>query len=164
VKVHLIAACGVGMSALAALLKEAGHTVTGSDEGVYPPASTLLERLGVDVREGFDAARLDGADVVVCGNAVRRTNVEVTAARERGLRTVSFCRRRRAFLVTRKPLVVAGTHGKDDASSSMPPVRQTGKDPAIHRRRAARPRLERDARHRRGLASSKAATVRLRLL
>ena len=41
-KVHLIAACGVGMSALAALLTEAGHAVTGSDEGVYPPALSLI--------------------------------------------------------------------------------------------------------------------------
>ena len=40
-KVHLIAACGVGMSALAGLLREAGHTVTGSDEQAYPPASTI---------------------------------------------------------------------------------------------------------------------------
>jgi UDP-N-acetylmuramate: L-alanyl-gamma-D-glutamyl-meso-diaminopimelate ligase len=131
VKVHLIAACGVGMSALAALLKEAGHTVTGSDEGVYPPASTLLERLGVDVREGFDPARLDGADVVVCGNAVRRTNVEATVARERNLRTMSFPQAlEELFLVTRKPLVVAGTHGKTTSSSMLAWVlRQAGKGP-----------------------------------
>ena len=71
-KVHLIAACGVGMSALAALLKEAGHAVTGSDEQVYPPASTVLANLGIAVQSGWDPARLDGVDLVVCGNAVRR--------------------------------------------------------------------------------------------
>jgi UDP-N-acetylmuramate: L-alanyl-gamma-D-glutamyl-meso-diaminopimelate ligase len=131
VKVHLIAACGVGMSALAALLKAAGHDVTGSDEGVYPPASTLLERLGVAVKEGFDAARLDGVDLVVCGNAVRSTNVEATAARERGLRTTSFPQAlEELFLVARRPLVVAGTHGKTTSSSMLAWVlRQTGKDP-----------------------------------
>jgi UDP-N-acetylmuramate: L-alanyl-gamma-D-glutamyl-meso-diaminopimelate ligase len=131
VKIHLIAACGVGMSALAALLKEAGHKVTGSDEGVYPPASTLLERLGVTVQEGFDPARLDGADLVVCGNAVRSTNVEAAAARERALRTVSFPQAlEELFLATRKPLVVAGTHGKTTSSSMLAWVlRQTGADP-----------------------------------
>jgi UDP-N-acetylmuramate: L-alanyl-gamma-D-glutamyl-meso-diaminopimelate ligase len=131
VKVHLIAACGVGMSALAALLKEAGHDVTGSDEGVYPPASTLLERLGVDVKEGFDATRLDGVDLVVCGNAVRSTNVEAAAARERGLRTTSFPQAlEELFLVERRPLVVAGTHGKTTSSSMLAWVlRQNGKAP-----------------------------------
>jgi UDP-N-acetylmuramate: L-alanyl-gamma-D-glutamyl-meso-diaminopimelate ligase len=131
VKVHLIAACGVGMSALAALLKEAGHDMTGSDEGVYPPASTLLAALGVDVREGWDPARLDGADLVICGNAVRSTNVEATAARERGLRTASFPQAlEELFLVTRRPLVVAGTHGKTTSSSMLAWVlTRAGKDP-----------------------------------
>ncbi len=130
-RIHLIAACGVGMSALAALLKEAGHDVTGSDEGVYPPASTLLEQLGVRVKEGWDPARLDGADLVVCGNAVRRTNVEATAARERSLRTMSFPQAlEELFLATRRPLVVAGTHGKTTSSSMLAWVlRRAGTDP-----------------------------------
>ena len=130
-RIHLIAACGVGMSALAALLREAGHEVTGSDEGVYPPASTLLERLGVTVQEGWDPARLDGADLVVCGNAVRATNAEAAAARERGVRTVSFPQAlEELFLVARRPLVVAGTHGKTTSSSMLAWVlRAAGKDP-----------------------------------
>jgi UDP-N-acetylmuramate: L-alanyl-gamma-D-glutamyl-meso-diaminopimelate ligase len=119
------------MSALAGLLKAAGHDVTGSDEGVYPPASTLLEQLGVVVKEGFDPARLDGVDLVVCGNAVRSTNVEAAAARDRGLRTMSFPQAlEELFLVTRRPLVVAGTHGKTTSSSMLAWVlRQGGKDP-----------------------------------
>jgi len=146
VRVHLIAACGVGMSALAALLKAAGHTVTGSDENVYPPASTLLEQLGVVVQAGFDPARLDGVDLVVCGNAVRSTNVEAAAARERGLRTASFPQAlEELFLTTRKPLVVAGTHGKTTTSSMLAWVlRQNGKDrdisSAAHRAISARTR------------------------
>src|SRR5256712_11266136 len=84
-RVHLIAACGVGMSALAGLLHAAGHGVTGSDEHVYPPASTLLEELGIPVFQGYDPARLAGVDLVVCGNAVRRTNLEAEAAEAGGL-------------------------------------------------------------------------------
>lgn len=131
-RVHMIAACGVGMSALATLLRAAGHDVSGSDEHVYPPASTLLADLGIPVSEGYDPARLDGVDLVVCGNAVKSTNVEATAARERGLHMVSFPQAlEEQFLVGRRPLVVAGTHGKTTSSSMLAYVlRQCGQDPS----------------------------------
>ncbi len=130
-KVHLIAACGVGMSALAALLREAGHTVTGSDEQAYPPASTILRDLGVTVSEGWEPRRLDGVDLVVCGNAVTRDNLEARAARERGLRTVSFPQAlEEQFLAGRRPLVVAGTHGKTTSASMLAFVlERCGRDP-----------------------------------
>ncbi len=130
-KVHLIAACGAGMSALAALLREAGHTVTGSDEHAYPPASTLLRRLGVTLSSGWEPRRLDGADLVVCGNAVSRHNPEAEAARERGLRTMSFPQAlEELFLEGRRPLVVAGTHGKTTSASMLAFVLECcGRDP-----------------------------------
>jgi UDP-N-acetylmuramate: L-alanyl-gamma-D-glutamyl-meso-diaminopimelate ligase len=130
-KVHMIAACGVGMSGLAALLREAGHEVSGSDEQVYPPASTLLEALGVPVQQGWDANRLRGVDLVVCGNAVRSTNPEAVAAREQGLRTMSFPQAvEELFLMTRKPLVVAGTHGKTTSASMLAYLlARCGRDP-----------------------------------
>jgi UDP-N-acetylmuramate: L-alanyl-gamma-D-glutamyl-meso-diaminopimelate ligase len=119
-KVHLIAICGVGMSALAGLLREAGHAVTGSDQNIYPPASTLLAELGIPVLEGYDPARLDGVDLVVVGNAVLRTNVEAAAATARGLTLVSFPQAvARFFLSGRRPLVVAGTHGKTTSSAML---------------------------------------------
>jgi UDP-N-acetylmuramate: L-alanyl-gamma-D-glutamyl-meso-diaminopimelate ligase len=130
-KIHLIAACGVGMSALASLLREAGHDVTGSDEQAYPPASTLLESLGIRLSLGYDPARLDGVELVVCGNAVRRTNVEATAARERGLHMVSFPQAlEELFLDARRPAVVAGTHGKTTSASMLAYVlERTGRAP-----------------------------------
>jgi UDP-N-acetylmuramate: L-alanyl-gamma-D-glutamyl-meso-diaminopimelate ligase len=130
-KTHLIAACGVGMSALASLLREAGHDVTGSDEQAYPPASTLLESLGIPLGRGWDPARLDGVDLVVCGNAVRRTNVEAAAARDRGLRMVSFPQAlEELFLAGRRPAVVAGTHGKTTSASMLAFVlERTGRAP-----------------------------------
>jgi UDP-N-acetylmuramate: L-alanyl-gamma-D-glutamyl-meso-diaminopimelate ligase len=132
-KVHLIAACGVGMSALAALLREAGHTVTGSDEQVYPPASTLLANLGIEVLSGWDPARLDGVDLVVCGNAVRRGNPEAQAAEDRGLRMTSFPQAlSELFLASRRPLVVSGTHGKTTSSAMLAWVlTQTGRQPSF---------------------------------
>ena len=130
-KIHLIAACGVGMSALASLLREAGHDVTGSDDQAYPPASTLLESLHVPLGRGYDPARLEGVDLVVCGNAVRETNVEATAARERGLRLVSFPQAlEELFLGTRRPAVVVGTHGKTTSASMLAYVlERTGRAP-----------------------------------
>jgi UDP-N-acetylmuramate: L-alanyl-gamma-D-glutamyl-meso-diaminopimelate ligase len=130
-KVHLIAACGVGMSALAALLREAGHDVSGSDENAYPPASTILEALGIDLQRGWDPARLEGTDVVVCGNAVRRTNPEAMAAAAAGRRMVSFPQAmEELFLTGRRPLVVTGTHGKTTTSSMLAWVlRETGRAP-----------------------------------
>ncbi len=132
-KVHLIAACGVGMSALAGLLREAGHDVSGSDENVYPPASTLLEQLGIPVLSGYDPARLDGVDLVVCGNAVRRTNPEAQAAEARGLRMLSMpATLEELFLVGRSPLVVAGTHGKTTSVAMLAWVlTRTGRDPGF---------------------------------
>jgi UDP-N-acetylmuramate: L-alanyl-gamma-D-glutamyl-meso-diaminopimelate ligase len=133
VKVHLIGACGVGMSALAGLLREAGHTVSGSDENVYPPASTLLEELGIPVRSGWDPARLGGADVVVCGNVARRTNPEAEAAEARGLRMLSMpSALEELFLVGRQPLVVAGTHGKTTSAAMLAWVlSRTGRNPGF---------------------------------
>jgi UDP-N-acetylmuramate: L-alanyl-gamma-D-glutamyl-meso-diaminopimelate ligase len=130
-KVHLIAACGVGMSALAALLREAGHDVSGSDENAYPPASTILEALGIDLQHGWDPARLEGVDLVVCGNAVRRTNPEAMAAAAGARRMVSFPQAvEELFLAQRRPLVVTGTHGKTTSASMLAWVlRETGRDP-----------------------------------
>lgn len=132
-KVHMIAACGVGMSALAALLRAAGHDVTGSDEHVYPPASTLLAQLGIPVHEGYDPARLAGVDVVVCGNAVRRGNPEAAAAEAQGLRMLSFPQAlAELFLQGRTRMVVAGTHGKTTSSAMLAWVlTRAGKHPGF---------------------------------
>jgi UDP-N-acetylmuramate: L-alanyl-gamma-D-glutamyl-meso-diaminopimelate ligase len=132
-KVHCIAACGVGMSALAGLLHAAGHDVAGSDEHVYPPASTLLAELGIPVHEGWDPARLDGVDLVVCGNAVRRTNPEAQAAEARGLRLLSMpAALEQMFLAERSPLVIAGTHGKTTSSAMLAWIlARTGRDPGF---------------------------------
>ena len=46
---HLIGICGTAMASLAGMLQARGHRVTGSDENVYPPMSTMLESLGIPV-------------------------------------------------------------------------------------------------------------------
>ena len=91
-RIHLIGVAGTGMGSFAGMLKAAGHEVTGSDENVYPPMSTQLERWGIEVMTPYRAENLDRArpDLVVVGNVVRAVNPEAAAMRERGLAHVSF--------------------------------------------------------------------------
>ncbi len=118
-RVHLVGVSGTGMSALAALFREAGHEVSGSDVAFDPPAGPMLRALGIRCEEGYDAAHLDPApDLVVVGNAIRRTNPEAEAAAARGLAQTSMSAAlREHFLVKRRPLIVAGTHGKTTTSA-----------------------------------------------
>ncbi|MGZ5002219.1 MAG: Mur ligase domain-containing protein, partial [Chthoniobacterales bacterium] len=79
------------MGSVAAALRERGFNVTGSDENVYPPMSTFLEKRGVILKEGFRAENIpDDADVVVIGNAMKRGNPEVEAVLNRKLYYVSL--------------------------------------------------------------------------
>ncbi|NOY69870.1 MAG: UDP-N-acetylmuramate:L-alanyl-gamma-D-glutamyl-meso-diaminopimelate ligase [Deltaproteobacteria bacterium] len=117
--VHFIAICGTAMAALAAALKDMGINVTGSDENVYPPMSTFLEKRKIPVGTGFDPANLDcRPDLVVVGNAVRRENPEAVRVCKDGLCYCSMPQAVNHFLVSgKKAVVVAGTHGKTTTSS-----------------------------------------------
>ncbi|QQR74903.1 MAG: hypothetical protein IPJ17_04775 [Holophagales bacterium] len=112
--IHLIAIGGTGMAPLACLLQSQGHRVTGSDGPLYPPMSTLLGEAGIEPLVGFDPAHLEPRPgLVVVGNAVRRDNVEAVRAEELALPRLSMPEAMaRFFLADRRPLVVAGTHGK----------------------------------------------------
>src|SRR5207245_2520551 len=58
---HLIGICGTAMASLAGMLQARGHHVTGSDENVYPPMSTMLAALGIPVMQGYRAENLNVA-------------------------------------------------------------------------------------------------------
>jgi UDP-N-acetylmuramate: L-alanyl-gamma-D-glutamyl-meso-diaminopimelate ligase len=112
--IHLTAVGGVGMAALAGLLKQRGYRVTGSDQNVYPPMSTYLAEIGIGVMPGFCAEHLaDSPALVIIGNAVSRGNPEAEYVLERGIPHTSFPAALGEFLIgKRQALVVAGTHGK----------------------------------------------------
>ena len=118
---HLLGIAGVAMGSLAGLLRAKGHTVTGSDEGVYPPMSTLLDELGIAYAPRFGPENLEPApDVVVVGNAISRGNEELEAVLDRGLRYVSAAALiQEQLLVGKHVLAVAGTHGKTTTSSIL---------------------------------------------
>ncbi len=118
-RVHLIGMSGTGMGALAALLREAGDDVSGSDVAYDPPIGPALQALGVRCVRGYAAANLDPPpDAVVVGNAIRRENPEAVEAERLGLPRASMSGAlRERFLARRRPLVVAGTHGKTTTSA-----------------------------------------------
>jgi UDP-N-acetylmuramate: L-alanyl-gamma-D-glutamyl-meso-diaminopimelate ligase len=122
------------MASLAGLLKAAGHTVTGSDENVYPPMSHELEALGIPYQTGFTPANLEPPpDVVIVGNAVSRGNVELEEMLNRKLRYTSAAAViKEEFIRGRHSLAVAGTHGKTSMSSLLAWVLESaGLNPAF---------------------------------
>jgi UDP-N-acetylmuramate: L-alanyl-gamma-D-glutamyl-meso-diaminopimelate ligase len=111
---YLLPIGGTATTALAGLLHETGHRVSGVDSALYPPMSEMLAALGVPVRIGFDPAGIPhDADRVIIGNAVPRSNVEVQAVLERGMPYTSQAAAfGDDFCAAARTVVVAGTHGK----------------------------------------------------
>jgi UDP-N-acetylmuramate: L-alanyl-gamma-D-glutamyl-meso-diaminopimelate ligase len=118
---HLIGIGGTAMGSLAGLLRSAGHHVTGSDENVYPPMSTLLRDLGIGYAEGYSVANLDPVpDTVVVGNAISRGNVELEEVLNRKIYyTSAAVVIKEELLRGRHSLAVAGTHGKTTTTTIL---------------------------------------------
>ena len=118
-RVHLVGVAGTGMGQLAKLLRDAGHEVTGSDVSFDPPMGPALEAAGIRCLPGWRAENVTSdVELVVVGNAIRRDNVEALRAIELGLpRTSMSGALRERFLAGKRPLVVAGTHGKTTTSA-----------------------------------------------
>jgi len=116
---HLIGICGTAMASLAGMLQARGHHVTGSDLNVYPPMSTMLEQLGINVFHGYKREHLTPApDCVIVGNAIPRGNYEVEEALKRKLLYRSQAEVvKEEFIRGRHSLAVAGTHGKTTTTS-----------------------------------------------
>src|SRR6266567_2422565 len=116
---HLIGICGTAMASLAGMLQARGHSITGSDENVYPPMSTMLEALGIKIMRGYNAANLTPSpDCVIVGNAIPRGNPEVEETLNRRLTYRSLPEVvKEEFIRGRRSLVVAGTHGKTTTAS-----------------------------------------------
>ena len=118
---HIIGVCGTFMGGIAALARAAGHRVTGSDRNVYPPMSTQLAELGVEIIEGYepDQLKLD-PDVFVVGNVMSRGNALVEALLDSGRPYESGPEwLARNVLQGRWVLGVAGTHGKTTTTSLL---------------------------------------------
>jgi UDP-N-acetylmuramate: L-alanyl-gamma-D-glutamyl-meso-diaminopimelate ligase len=114
-RVHMLGIGGTGMGSLAGLFVEAGHTVTGTDQKLYPPMSMQIASLGIRPFEGYRAENIEAArpDLVVIGNVIRRDNPEAEEVIRRNLPYRSMPQAvSENFLQGRTSLVIAGTHGK----------------------------------------------------
>jgi len=120
--VHFVAIGGTGMGSLAGLLAARGIRITGSDDALYPPMSTMLEQWGIPVHSGFRREQVldPRPDLVVIGNAIGPDNPEARAAIDEGLAYLSFPDALyRLAIAGKHPVVVSGTHGKTTTTSLL---------------------------------------------
>ncbi len=122
-RVYLIGIGGVGMGALAGLFKKAGAEVYGSEaQKIYPPMSELLKEIGAQVFLGFNPENLVkvSPELVIIGNVARYDNPEVKYVLSEKIPYLSLPEALFAFFIMhRKSLVVAGTHGKTTTSALL---------------------------------------------
>ena len=107
------------MATAAALLKQRGHDVRGSDQNIYPPMSDFLAAEGIPIMAGFSAGHITAdVDLVVVGNAISRGNPEIEEVLDQKLRYCSLPEAiRDHFLWGSRSIVLAGTHGKTTTTS-----------------------------------------------
>jgi UDP-N-acetylmuramate: L-alanyl-gamma-D-glutamyl-meso-diaminopimelate ligase len=119
--IHLIGICGTAMASLAGILKDLGYKITGSDQNVYPPMSTQLEKLGIPIQQGFKKENLQPRpDLVIVGNVVSRSNPEAEALLSSDIPYTSLPKAMGEFVIgQRNSFVIAGTHGKTTTTSLM---------------------------------------------
>ncbi|MGY0558731.1 MULTISPECIES: UDP-N-acetylmuramate:L-alanyl-gamma-D-glutamyl-meso-diaminopimelate ligase [unclassified Lysobacter] len=120
-KLHILGIAGTFMGGVAALARELGHQVEGSDQAVYPPMSTLLEELGIELRQGYDPANISAdCDQIVIGNALSRGNPAVEQVLDDNQKYISGAQwLAENVLPGRDVLAVAGTHGKTTTTSIL---------------------------------------------
>ena len=118
---HILGICGTFMGGIAALAKELGFRVTGCDAHVYPPMSTQLEQLGIELKQGYKTEHFnDEPDLVIVGNAMSRGNIMVEYMLDRNIPYISGPQwLLENVLKDRWVLAVSGTHGKTTTSSML---------------------------------------------
>lgn len=119
--IHILGICGTFMGGIAAIAKELGHRVSGCDANVYPPMSTQLESLGIELKSGYLIEHLvDEPDLVIVGNAMSRGNPMVEYVLDRNIAYTSGPQwLLENVLKDRWVLAVSGTHGKTTTSSML---------------------------------------------
>ncbi len=126
--IHFIGICGTAMGNGALMMRALGHTITGSDDNIYPPMSDLLKEQGIEIGAGFDRAHLlPKPELVIIGNAMSRGNAEVEATLADRIPFASLPELlKREVIQGRESIVVAGTHGKSTTSSLIAWVFEVG--------------------------------------
>lgn len=118
---HILGICGTFMGSLALLARDLGHTVTGSDQSVYPPMSTQLENAGITLMQGYNRSHLQPhPDLVIVGNAMKRGIDAVEYMLDAGLPYISGPQFLADHVLQGKHVLgVAGTHGKTTTTTML---------------------------------------------
>lgn len=133
-KLHILGIAGTFMGGVAALARELGHAVEGSDQAVYPPMSTQLERLGIALKQGYLPEHISpDCDTVVVGNALSRGNAAVEAVLDSGRAYTSGAEWLRDHVLPgRDVIAVSGTHGKTTTTTILSYLLQAaGREPGF---------------------------------
>jgi UDP-N-acetylmuramate: L-alanyl-gamma-D-glutamyl-meso-diaminopimelate ligase len=133
-RIHFTGIAGAGMAAVAVMMREAGHVVSGSDVDVFPPMSTYVASRGFPVFDRFDAANLPAdLDALVLGASAKLggdDNAEARAARARGVRVTTFPELVGEQTAERPTTVVVGSFGKSTCTALIAHVLlSAGRDP-----------------------------------
>ncbi|MEM6370748.1 MAG: UDP-N-acetylmuramate--L-alanine ligase [Myxococcota bacterium] len=130
-RIHFVGIGGIGMSGIARVLLELGHTVSGSDRREGPGLDGLREA-GALVRVGHEPEAVEGADVVVVSSAIPLDNPEVVAARQDGIPVIPRAEMLAELMRSQAGIAVAGSHGKTTTTSLIGSVlAHAGLDPTI---------------------------------
>ncbi len=135
--IHILGIAGTFMAGLAAIAKQMGYTVTGTDAKIYPPMSDILSNNQINPIEGYDNPEnykyLDEADVIIIGNALSRGNACVEYILEQKKKFISGPQWLYENILRDKwVLAVSGTHGKTTTSSMLAWVLEYNKcDPSF---------------------------------
>ena len=133
-KLHILGIAGTFMGGVAALARELGHIVEGSDQNIYPPMSTQLEQLGIALRQGYAPENISAdCDEIVVGNALSRGNAAVEHVLDAALNYTSGAQwLSEQVLPGRDTLAVAGTHGKTTTTTILAYLLQAaGREPGF---------------------------------
>lgn len=129
--IHFIGIGGIGMSGIAEVLHNLGYQVQGSDQSDNANVIRLREK-GIKVFIGHDGKNLGDAEVVVVSTAIKKTNPEYMAARERLLPIVRRAEMLAELMRFRQAVAIGGTHGKTTTTSMVATLLDAGGyDPTV---------------------------------
>ena len=129
--VHFIGIGGIGMSGIAEVLHNLGYRVQGSDQADSANVQRLRDK-GIECFVGHSAENLGDAEVVVVSTAIKKTNPELMAAREKLLPIVRRAEMLAELMRFRQAIAIGGTHGKTTTTSMVATLLEAGGlDPTV---------------------------------
>jgi UDP-N-acetylmuramate--alanine ligase len=129
--VHFVGIGGIGMSGIAEVLHNLGYQVQGSDQAESANVQRLRDK-GIECFVGHRAENLGNAEVVVVSTAIKKTNPELVAAREKLLPIVRRAEMLAELMRFRQAVAIGGTHGKTTTTSMVAALLEAGGlDPTV---------------------------------